>query len=267
MRPEIALATLRASRRSIMWWSLGVAGLVVLMIAVYPSIRDNPMFDQILKDYPDAIKEFVSFGGAFDYTSPTGYLGAELFSMMLPLLFIIAAVVAGSKAIAGEEEAGTLDLILSMPVSRTRVLLEKALAIAVEMVILGAVVFVVVWVGALAVGMDIGVGNLLAAAFDVVMIGWLYGALALMLGAAIGRRGIAAGVAAALAVIAYVINGLAPLVGVFDDIRPASPWSHYVASDALGAGLDPLHVGVLLGITAVLVAVAPPLLLRRDIGV
>ena len=267
MRPEVALGTLRASRRSIVWWSIGITALVVLMLAVYPSVRDNPMFNQILEDYPDAIKEFVSFGGAFDYTSGPGYMSAELFSMMLPLLFIIAAVVAGSKGIAGEEEAGTLDMILAMPISRTRVLLEKFLALALEMVILGLVLFVVAWVGGLAVDMNLNAGNLAAAAFDVVMLAWLFGALALLLGAAIGRRAIAAGIAAALAVVAYVINGLAPLVHVIDDVRSASPWYHYVASDALGQGLDPLHVAVLLIITAVRVAAAPPLLRRRDIGV
>ncbi len=267
MRPEIALATLRASRRSIAWWCIGITGLVVLMLSVYPSIRDNPMFNQILEDYPDAIKEFVSFGGAFDYTSGPGYMGAELYSMILPLLFIIAAVVAGSKGIAGEEEAGTLDLMLSLPVSRTRVLLEKFLALAAEMVILGVVLFIVAWVGALAIGMDIGAGGLAAASFDVVLLGWLFGALALLLGAALGRRGLAAGIAAAAAVLAYVVNGLAPLVDWIDTLRPASPWYHYVASDPLSSGLDPLHVGLLLAITVVLVAIGPPLLARRDIRV
>lgn len=267
MWPEVMLNTLRMARRSMLWWSIGIVALVALMLAVYPSVRDNPAMDQILEAYPELVRAFVAFGGVVDYTSPAGYLGAELFSMMLPLLFIIAAIVAGSKAIAGEEEAGTLDVLLALPLSRTRVLMEKMAAVAVEVVILGIVLFLALLIGTVAIGMDISVGGLAAATFDVVALAWLYGALAVVLGAAIGRRAIAGGIAAALAVLAYVVNGLAPLVEVLDALRPYSPWYRYADSAALTAGLDPVNIGVLLGITAVLVLISPPLLRRRDVGV
>ena len=267
MRPEVMLNTLRLARRSLAWWSVGIVALVALMVAVYPSVRDNPAMDRILESYPDLIQAFVAFGGIVDYTSAPGYLGAELFSMMLPLLFIIAAIVAGSKAVAGEEEAGTLEFLLSLPVSRTRVLAEKMAAVAAEVVILGAVLFVALLVGTAVTGMDVGAGGLAAASFDVVALAWLYGALAVLLGAAIGHRALAGGIAAALAVLAYVVNGLAPLVDAIDALRPLSPWYHYADSAALTTGLDPVNVAVLLGITAAFVLIAPPLLRRRDIGV
>ena len=44
---------------------------------------------------------------------------------MVPLLLLVAAIGAGARAIAGEEERGTLDLLLSTPVSRRRLALEK----------------------------------------------------------------------------------------------------------------------------------------------
>ena len=267
MRPEVMLNTLCLARRSLIWWSVGIVALVALMVAVYPSVRDNPAMDKILESYPELIQAFVAFGGVVDYTSPPGYLGAELFSMMLPLLFIIAAIVAGSKAIAGEEEAGTLEMLLALPVSRTRVLMEKLAAVAVEVAILGIVLFVALLIGTIVAGMDVGAAGLAAASFDVVALAWLYGALAVLLGAAIGRRAIAGGIAAALAVLAYVVNGLAPLVYAIDALRPYSPWYHYADSAALTSGLDPVNVGVLLGITAALVLIAPLPLRRRDIGV
>lgn len=267
MRPEVMLTTLRMARRSLAWWSLGIVALVALMIAVYPSVRDNPAMDRILESYPELVQAFVSFGGVVDYTSPAGYLGAELFSMMLPLLFIIAAIVAGSKAIAGEEEAGTLELLLALPVSRARVLVEKTGAVFAEVVILGLVLFVALVIGTQAIGMDIPVGGLAAATFDVIVLAWLYGALAILLGAAMGRRALAGGITAALAVLAYVVNGLAPLVDLIGSLRVYSPWYHYADSAPLTTGLHPTNVGVLLAITAVLVLVAPLPLRRRDLGV
>ena len=63
----------------------------------------------------EALKAFIAFGGDLDYVSGAGYLGSELFAFMVPLLLLIAAIGAGARAIAGEEERGTLDLLLANP--------------------------------------------------------------------------------------------------------------------------------------------------------
>ena len=44
---------------------------------------------------------------------------------MFPALFLVASVGNGAGSIAGEEERGTLDLLLSEPLSRTRIAVEK----------------------------------------------------------------------------------------------------------------------------------------------
>ena len=51
---------------------------------------------------------------------------------MVPLLLLIAAIGAGARATAGEEERGTLDLLLANPISRRRLVLEKLAALAAE---------------------------------------------------------------------------------------------------------------------------------------
>ena len=104
------LRTLRDSRRALFWWSLGLVGMAALMIAVYPAVRDSPDLNKMVRDYPEALKAFIAFGGDLDYASGAGYLGSELFSFMVPLLLLVAAIGAGARAIAGEEERGTLDL-------------------------------------------------------------------------------------------------------------------------------------------------------------
>ena len=48
---------------------------------------------------------------------------------MVPLLLMIAAIGAGAGAIAGEEERGTLELLLANPLSRRRLVLEKTAAV------------------------------------------------------------------------------------------------------------------------------------------
>ncbi len=105
--------------------------MVALQVSVYPTVRDDSGFADLTRTTREVLKELFGFGGAeFDYTSPAGYLGIELFSLMVPLLLIIAAVATGAAAIAGEEERGTLDLLLSLPLTRRRVTAEKLGAMA-----------------------------------------------------------------------------------------------------------------------------------------
>ena len=60
---------------------------------------------------------------------------------MIPLLLIIATVSAGSAAVAGEEERGTLELMLSLPRARRRLVVERLAALVAEAAGLGAVLW------------------------------------------------------------------------------------------------------------------------------
>ena len=108
--------------------------MAALMVAVYPSVRDNPALNKMVESYPEALKASSAFGGNVDYASGAGYLSSELFSFMVPLLLLVAAIGAGARATAGEEERGTLDLLLANPISRRRLVLEKLAALAAELV-------------------------------------------------------------------------------------------------------------------------------------
>ena len=48
-------------------------------------------------------------------TSGAGYLDAELFSFMLPLLVLVLAIGSGARTLAGEEDAGRLELVSRLP--------------------------------------------------------------------------------------------------------------------------------------------------------
>lgn len=257
--------TLRGARRGLLWWSLGIASLVALQIAVYPSIRGNEGMKKLTEDYPEALKAFVAFGGGFDYTSPAGYVGSELFSFVVPLLLMIAAIGAGARAIAGEEESATLELLLANPLSRTRFALDRLAALAVELVLLGAVLWTALAVATAVASMHIGAAHLAAAVVDAALLAFLYGALALLVGAVTGRRAIAIAVAAAAGVAAYVVNSLATLVDALEPAQRLTPFYHYAAGDPLRHGLALDHAGLLLAAALLAGLLAPVFFSRRDL--
>jgi ABC-2 type transport system permease protein len=266
MLRNIALKSLRDIRRGFLWWSLGLAGFVALIVSVWPTVHSNPSLNKLAQDYPEALQAFIAFGGAVDYSSPAGYLGIELFSLMVPLLLLVAAIGTGAGTIAGEEERGTLELLLANPVSRTRIVLEKTLALVAEIAGLGVVLWLALWVGALLADMDISAGHLAAATVTAVLLAIAYGTIAILLGAATGRRTVAIGLTAAAAVAAYLVNGLAPLVHALEVPQKLSPFYHYAAGDPLRQGLSLTHVGVLVAIAVVTTALAPYFFSRRDVA-
>lgn len=258
--------TLRDARRAIGWWSLGLIAMTALMVAVYPSVRENPDLNKMVDDYPDAFKAFLGLGENVDYTSAVGYLNSELFAFMVPLLLLIAAIGAGARATAGEEERGTLDLLLANPISRRRLVLEKLAALAAEIAILMVVLWLALIVGVEAIGMDVSPAHLAAATFAAALLAFVFGSIALFLGAAFGRRGAAVGIAAAGAVAAYLLSSLANLVDFLKPLRGASPFYHYTANDALHAGLAVGHIGFLLLLAAAAVVAAVVAFERRDLA-
>ena len=201
------LKTLRDARRALVWWSLGLVGMAVLMTAVYPTIRDNPELDKLVDQYPEALKAFIGFGGGIDYATGAGYLGIELFSFMVPLLLLVAAIGAGARAIAGAEERGTLDLLLANPISRRRLVTEKLAALAAELLILALVLWLALLVGVAAFDLDVSAAHLAAATASATLLAVAFGAISLAAGAAAGRTAVAIGVSAAGAVAAYLSTG------------------------------------------------------------
>ena len=64
-----------------------------------------------------------------------------------------------------------------------------------------------------------------------------FGALALALGGVTGRRAVAAGGAAAVAVAMYLVNGLAPVTA--DWLQYLSLFHYYAGHEPLRNGVDP----------------------------
>jgi beta-exotoxin I transport system permease protein len=257
---KVSLAT---QRRAVLGWGIGLAAVATMYAAFYPSITQSAgEMETFLKNMPDAFKELV--GG--DYTSPAGYLRAELFSLLGPILFLVYAVGAGGKALAGEEEARSLDLLLSTPLSRARVVRDKALAMLISMFGLSAFLFVMVVGVGRPFDLIVPVQDAAAACVMLLLVGLAFGSIALAVGCATGRKSTAFAVTGVVAVATYVLNVLAPSVSSLEWSRPLSPFRWYLAPDPLTTGLHAANVTVLIAITTVSTAFAFWSFRRRDLA-
>jgi len=263
---NIVLKTLRDRRRSLLLWGLGLVALAAMMIAFYPVIREATFISEYLESFPE---EFMALfaGEITDYASPEGYLNGELFFLMYPLLMMVFAIGFGSGAIAGEEESRTLDLLLSNPLNRWRLVLEKFTAMIVCTLMLTIVFWATLAIGGAIIDMGLNLLRLAAVCFSGFLLAIAYGSVALAVGCARGKRGVSIGVAGALGVYGYMLNALAPLIDWLEPFQVASPFYYYIDANPLSKGLDPVHTAVLIGISVVFLGIAIVTFERRDLAV
>ena len=254
-------------RRGLAWWVLGVILLSAAMTSFYPSISTNDAIQDYVDAFDPDLLALFGFTELMDITSGPGYLNAEMFSFMVPVLVIIFAVSLGAAAIAGEEDKRTMEILLSEPVSRSRVALEKYAFLLAANAMLGVIVWLSLAIGAIAVGMDIGMVNLAAATLSSALLGLTFGSLAFAIGAFTGNRGLSIGVSAGAAAASYVINTLASIVDVLEPAKWLSPFFYYNGNVPILNGLDPLHLSLLLVAIAVPAVAGYIAFLRRDLRI
>ncbi len=264
MLRSVLAKTIHDQWRAILIWSLFCAVWPAFYVALYPSIGGVAEVQKMLESMPPAFRALFAAEG-LDLTTAEGYLNVELFSFVLPLLLMAYTVAVGGGATAGEEERGTVDLLLANPISRWRVVVDKSLAILLGTLVLCLAVWIGVVVGAAASDVKLDLVRVGGAVASSGLLGLAFGGIALAIGALTGRRMVAIAGSMGLAVVAFFVNALGTLVDWLEPLRPLSPFYHYLGNDPLRRGLDPGHAAVLLAIAVAGAAVAVVAFERRDL--
>jgi ABC-2 type transport system permease protein len=254
----------RSARDALLWTAAAIAVLLVMAGVAMPMYAEfGEGYLGLMKDMPDWLR--VVYGESMG--SVAGLVGMAVFTLLSPLVLVIYAIAMGTGAAVGEEEGGTLALLLANPISRARVLLAKS-----AVVIIGVLVIVItVWlgIGAIAglVGIDMSGQDTLAASVHLAALALLFGSLALAVSAWTGSSALGLGVAGITAVVSYVVNTWLPIVRDLADLARLSPWHLYAGADALRRGIDPLLLGIALTAAGTLFAASFVGLRRRDLRV
>ena len=255
-------------RISTLWWSLGLAGFAALLALAYPTVRDNSALDKTFAGLPPGVQAALGLDPGSPLTSPVGYLNSQYFANVLPVMLLVFGIGLAAWCISGDEAAGTLELLLSNPVSRIRVAAERAGALVSLMAVLTLVSAATMVALSPAVGLTNGlsVGRLVAATTATGLLALTFSAVAFAVGAATGRRSIAISTASAVALVGFVIEGLAAQVKVLQPIREASPWHWLLGTDPLRNGLT-WHAWVLpVIVSVVLFVIGSEVFARRDLS-
>ena len=158
-----------------------------------------------------------------------------------------------------------MGLLLANPIPRSRVVLEKSIAMAIYGFVVGFATFAGVAIGSALGGLGMSPGNIAATSLLVSLLGIAFGAFALAVGAATGRVKMAIFVTVGVAFGFHIWNALLPLNDSLAAYAKWSPVHYYLGSDPLIEGMNWAHGLVLAGLAVGFVGLAVFLFDRRDL--
>ncbi|SHI95702.1 ABC-2 family transporter protein [Tessaracoccus bendigoensis DSM 12906] len=214
---------------------------VTLLLALGMGLAMPPMYVGLADALADFGMSFpqsmVDMFGGGNLDTAAGFLHLETFGMIAPICIILVVTTAAASGIAGEERAGRMSVLLAQPLSRARVYLTVALTAALYSAVVAGALFLGVWGGVALSGVDVSVVNLAWACLLLLLLGWFFGALALLLSSATGRPSVAVWGTTAVAVASYFGYTLLLAAGR-TEWGLWSPFAPYLYGPALMQGIE-----------------------------
>lgn len=193
-------ASLARQRLGLLGWASGTAAFAVLVTYLEPEVRR--IWGQL-----EYFKRFLAITGADSLT-------AEYLSFAGGLLAPVVAAYAATQVAAwiSELREGRVELLLAAPLSWSRLVLERLLALTGGVAVITAAAVGGLLVGAFAAGVPLRTDGLARLAAETILFGVAIGAIGAVLAGSL-RTGLATAALAVFLVASYLVQLLGPAYG------------------------------------------------------
>jgi ABC-2 type transport system permease protein len=262
-RRNVFLKTLHDHRVAIPGWGLGMGLVVVSPMASVGTLLTTPQ----------AREQLIGLANTFAWNADVvavdtigGYATFKIGVFIL--LIALWPILAASRMLRGEEERGSLDMLLSLPQPRVRVALEKLAAMWTALLGMGLLIALLAFAGGRRFGGDFGLGDALLFGLNLALICAVLGGLALLISQFTRERSTAAGATSGLLLVLVVLDMVHRVIPNTEWISRISPVYYYNLSKPLvpSHGTDAAAMLLLLGLALVSSVAAVWLFARRDVG-
>lgn len=246
-------------RRSLLAWGVPLGLWSAFVVLIFPSVEGA--LSKAIKNYPPALKQAFGIG---ELANVEQYLQAEMLSLIVPLALGYLAVRAVASGLSGAAESGRLDVLLSAPVSRSRLAAASFAATAVELAIVLVLTVILTGLGSLVSGADLSLSSALAGYANVWPLALVFAGLGVIATGFSLRTSVVTGAVAGVLVTMYVIDLIGKLDPGLSGVRYASVFKYY--GNAIEDGIEPI---AFVGVTAAAVifaVVGAWLFERRDLS-
>jgi len=230
---SLFISTFKDKKFALIIYSLAAVGFMWMYIGMFPSMQGQAeQFKEVMKSYPETmLKAFNIEELSFDKIEK--FLAMEDFSIIWPLMMVFLFVSLAGNSIAGEIERGTAEIILSKPLSRSKIYLSRYLSGLMMLLIFTVVsVFVVVPLCTLH-GVDYQLENFAKMAVVAFFFGWAVFSLAFMFSAIFSERSKPYMFTGGILLMMYVANIIANLKDSLVNLKYLSFFHYYNQNQAL----------------------------------
>lgn len=236
----------------------------VFAVGLFPSIESAGVdFEKLMESYPEALREAF---GVEAIGTIEGFLAGELYNFVWVLVLGVYFAYRAGGMIAADIEHDRMDLLLSFPVSRSRLLAEKFASLLVPITAVNVVAGVAVYVATLVIGYPIAPLDLFVVHLVSVPYFLLCAAIGLVFSVLVSRVELAQRAALGAVFAFYLIESLAASTQQFEALKYLSPTYYYAPTEILVHGrYAGVQTGVLIGMTLVLLLCSCYHFARRDI--
>jgi polyether ionophore transport system permease protein len=260
---SIYLKSLRDYRVPILGWGLGLGALMATVLVAIPTVFATTA----------AKAAIVSLGASYAWIAEpikidtAGGYATWKYGITI-LVVVIWPLLAATGMLRGDEERGSLDVLLSAPRGRVRVALEKLAALWTALLIFGVIVGLLTYAGGAKLNGEITLGATLGFGINLALICAVFGSVGLLVSQFTQERRTASGLTAALLLVAIVVDMVHRVVANTVWLSQLSPIYYYNLSKPLvpGYGINLGAMAFLAAVTAIFAAAGVWLFARRDVG-
>jgi ABC-2 type transport system permease protein len=252
-------------------WGVGMVALMLLMVSMVPFLEGLEL-SNVFASLPPQFLAALGFDGGEESLellgTPEGLLAYGFFGEML-LIFAAYPVVMGLRATSNEEANGTLDVVLSLPLSRTRLLLERFLAYALDIILLPLMMIGGLYLGLVIFPVELDAARLTTLILNLLPTLWFILAATVFVGALISDRRKAITIMTIFVVGSYIVQAVGGMVTTnwVNIVESLSFFTYYDVERLLSQSIIVRDTALLVTLTLVLIGSSVVVFRRRDIAV
>ncbi len=260
---------LKQRKHAILWWIVGSIVMTGVILALYPSIRDQANeLNSVINELPQELRGLKTGGeAAVNVADPVEFLNSQLFYATLPILWIILAVTRGPGLLAKDEESHTLELLLAKPISRTSLLTAKILSFWAEALIIAVATLLATVLIAPLVDINIGMSALAWTTLYTMLFSVSFGYIAFALHASgLLQRKAATAIAVVLGFGGYILASLEGLTDWLEWPAKFVPYHYFQPAELLSGDIPAASMAYIVLVIVVGTALAVVGFKKRDIS-
>ncbi len=260
---NIFVHELKRGRTALIVWSAILSFMLGVCILIYPEMSSQ------MNELSDMFADMGSFSAAFgmdqlNFGEFIGYFGVEC-GNTLGLGGSFFAAIIGVSALAKEEKDKTAEFLLTQPVSRTRIVAEKLLAVVVQILLLNIVVFAVTLGTTQLVGVTFEYKPLVLMLLAYFILQVEIAAITFGISAFIKNSGFAIGLG--VSVLFYFLNIVANLSEKSEFLKYITPFAFADSADIIAnEAIDAVYLSIGIAIAVLSIAAAFIKYSKKDIS-